>query len=109
MPTYLYKNTNTGEIYELRQSMRDDAYAAHPETGVPVKRVLARPSIAFKGSGFYANDSRPREKSEGGSSGESKPAVKAEGGSSGKSERGSKSERASKSEGASKSKGGGEG
>lgn len=77
MPTYLYKNTDTGEIYELRQSMRDDAYTAHPETGVPIKRVLARPSIAFKGSGFYANDSRPREKSEGGGS-ESKPAPKTE-------------------------------
>ena len=59
MPTYLYKNIETGEIYELRQSMRDDAYAVHPETGVPVKRILARPSIAFKGSGFYVNDSRP--------------------------------------------------
>lgn len=78
MPTYLYKNTDTGEIYELRQSMRDDAYTAHPETGVPIKRVLARPSIAFKGSGFYANDSRPREKSEGGGSSESKPAPKTE-------------------------------
>ncbi|WP_431308142.1 FmdB family zinc ribbon protein [Deinococcus arenicola] len=92
MPTYLYKNIETGEIYELRQSMRDDAYTAHPDTGVAVKRVLARPSIAFKGSGFYANDSRPREKSEGGggksSGGESKPAAKAE---------------------SSKSKGGGEG
>lgn len=78
MPTYLYKNTDTGEIYELRQSMRDDAYTAHPETGVPIKRVLARPSIAFKGSGFYANDSRPREKSGGGGSSESKPAPKTE-------------------------------
>lgn len=103
MPTYLYKNIETGEIYELRQSMRDDAYTAHPDTGVAVKRVLARPSIAFKGSGFYANDSRPREKSGGGeekSSGgsESKPAPtpKAE------SSPGSKN-------GASKSKGGGEG
>lgn len=91
MPTYLYKNTDTGEIYELRQSMRDDAYTAHPESGVPVKRVLARPSIAFKGSGFYVNDSRPSEKSGGEKSGgESKPAPKSEGG-------------------AGKSKGGGEG
>lgn len=93
MPTYLYKNIDTGEIYELRQSMRDDAYTAHPESGVPVKRVLARPSIAFKGSGFYVNDSRPSEKSGGGeksSGGESKPASKPE-------------------SGGSKSKGGGEG
>lgn len=58
MPTYLYKNIETGEIYELVQSMRDEAYTTHPQTGVPIKRVLARPGIAFKGSGFYANDSR---------------------------------------------------
>ncbi|MHA0035354.1 FmdB family zinc ribbon protein [Deinococcus sp. PESE-38] len=58
MPTYLYKDLNTGEIYELVQHMRDDPYTEHPETGAPVKRVLARPAIAFKGSGFYVNDSR---------------------------------------------------
>ncbi|MFC3861720.1 FmdB family transcriptional regulator [Deinococcus antarcticus] len=62
MPTYLYKNLETGEIYELVQSMREEAYTAHPETGVPIKRVLARPGIAFKGGGFHANDYRPKEK-----------------------------------------------
>lgn len=69
MPTYLYKNIDTGEIYELVQSMRDEAYTAHPETGVPVKRVLARPGIAFKGSGFYVNDSRSGSGGESGKSG----------------------------------------
>jgi predicted nucleic acid-binding Zn ribbon protein len=72
MPTYLYKNLETGEIYELQQSMRDDAYTAHPDSGVPVKRIVARPGIAFKGSGFYVTDSRPQArgeaKKEGGSS-----------------------------------------
>ena len=58
MPTYLYKNLETGEIYELVQKMRDEPYTTHPETGVAVKRVLARPGIAFKGSGFYVTDSR---------------------------------------------------
>lgn len=62
MPTYLYKNLETGEIYELVQSMREEAYTTHPETGVPIKRVLARPGIAFKGGGFHANDYRPKEK-----------------------------------------------
>lgn len=65
MPTYLYKDLNTGEIYELTQSMRDEAYTQHPETGAPVKRVLARPAIAFKGSGFYVTDSRQESKSSG--------------------------------------------
>ncbi|MBZ9715730.1 FmdB family zinc ribbon protein [Deinococcus multiflagellatus] len=66
MPTYLYKNTQTGEIYELQQRMRDEPYTAHPDTGAPIKRVLARPGIAFKGSGFYVTDSRPKEGSGGG-------------------------------------------
>ena len=63
MPTYLYKNLETGEIYELQQSMRDAPFSTHPHTGAPVKRVLARPGIAFKGSGFYVTDSRKSESS----------------------------------------------
>ena len=66
MPTYLYKDLNTGEIYELVQSMRDEPYTVHPETGAAVKRVLARPAIAFKGSGFYVTDSRAASGERGG-------------------------------------------
>lgn len=62
MPTYLYKDLETGEIYELVQSMREEPYTTHPHTGAAIKRVLARPSIAFKGGGFHANDYRPKEK-----------------------------------------------
>ena len=58
MPTYEYKNIETGEIYEFKQSMRDDALTRHPESGAPIKRIVSLPGIAFKGSGFYANDSR---------------------------------------------------
>ena len=58
MPTYEYKNIETGEIYEFKQSMRDNALTQHPETGAPIKRIVSMPAIAFKGSGFYANDSR---------------------------------------------------
>ena len=58
MPTYEYKNIETGEIYEFKQSMRDDALTRHPETGAAIKRIVSLPGIAFKGSGFYANDSR---------------------------------------------------
>ncbi|WP_371827164.1 FmdB family transcriptional regulator [Deinococcus sp. QL22] len=93
MPTYLYKNTLTGEVYELRQSMRDEAYTTHPETGVAVKRILARPSIAFKGSGFYVNDSRPAANGDSGggsSSGSSSSSSSSSGSSSGSSDGGSK-------------------
>ena len=65
MPTYLYKDLQTGEIYELVQSMRDEPYTVHPQTGAAVKRVLARPAIAFKGSGFYVTDSRSKSGGEG--------------------------------------------
>ncbi|EYB66968.1 hypothetical protein DEIPH_ctg056orf0008 [Deinococcus phoenicis] len=71
MPTYVYKNLETGELYEIKQSMRDDALTQHPETGAAIKRVLSAPGIAFRGSGFYVTDSRPREASEGGSKGSS--------------------------------------
>ena len=59
MPTYVYRNLNTGETFELKQSMSEAALTQHPETGEPVKRLISAPGIAFKGSGFYANDSRP--------------------------------------------------
>ena len=54
-------DNRTGETFEIKQSMRDDALREHPETGAPIKRVLSAPGIAFRGSGFYANDSRPRQ------------------------------------------------
>ena len=60
MPTYLYKNLETGEIYELKQSMKDPALTVHPENGAAIKRILSAPGIAFRGSGFYVNDSRPK-------------------------------------------------
>lgn len=66
MPTYVYKNIETGELYEIKQSMRDEALTAHPDTGAAIKRVLVTPGIAFRGSGFYVTDSRPAPKGEAG-------------------------------------------
>ncbi|BDP40250.1 hypothetical protein DAETH_02190 [Deinococcus aetherius] len=60
MPTYVYKNIETGEVYEIKQSIRDEALTVHPETGAPIKRVPSQPGIAFRGSGFYVTDSRPK-------------------------------------------------
>lgn len=60
MPTYVYKNIENGELYEIRQSIRDEALSQHPETGAPIKRVPSQPGIAFRGSGFYVTDSRPK-------------------------------------------------
>ncbi|GGJ31507.1 FmdB family zinc ribbon protein [Deinococcus roseus] len=65
MPTYQYKNLNTGETFEVSQRITEKAWTVHPETGDPVKRLISKPGIAFKGSGFYVNDSRPSSSSEG--------------------------------------------
>ncbi len=45
MATYIYETipTKEGEAperFEVRQSMSEDALTVHPETGVPVKRVI---------------------------------------------------------------------
>ncbi len=58
MPVYVYKNLNTEEIFEWQQSIADPALTAHPKTGDPVKRLIQPVGIAFKGSGFYVNDSK---------------------------------------------------
>ena len=58
MPVYVYKNLSTGETFEVEQSIREDAWTEHPESGDPVKRIVQPVGIAFKGSGFYVNDSK---------------------------------------------------
>ena len=58
MPVYMYKNLATDETFEFVQRISDPALTKHPETGDPVKRLIQPVGIAFKGSGFYVNDSR---------------------------------------------------
>lgn len=60
MPTYIYKNPETGATFEIKQSIRDDALTAHPETGEAIQRMIQPVGIAFKGSGFYVNDSKSK-------------------------------------------------
>jgi predicted nucleic acid-binding Zn ribbon protein len=73
MPVYVYKNLTTGATFEVEQRISDAALTADPNTGDPVKRIIQPVGIAFKGSGFYVNDSRgkrststPAKASEGG-------------------------------------------
>lgn len=58
MPVYRYRNLTTNETFDLEQRITEPALSAHPETGDPVKRLIQPIGIAFKGSGFYVNDSR---------------------------------------------------
>ncbi|HEY5742967.1 MAG TPA: hypothetical protein VIS99_10540, partial [Terrimicrobiaceae bacterium] len=46
MPTYIYetipaKKRARPKRYELKQSIKDTAFTRHPETGEPIKRVIA--------------------------------------------------------------------
>jgi putative FmdB family regulatory protein len=80
MPTYEYVCKSCGHLFEIVQSMRDDALTECPECGGELRKVFAPPAISFKGSGFYATDhgkkakstSGPETKTEGG---EAKPAT----------------------------------
>jgi predicted nucleic acid-binding Zn ribbon protein len=75
MPTYLYRDLDTGETFEYDQRITDAPLSVHPETGAAVKRLIQPVGIAFKGSGFYVNDIRkpasgkPESKPAGGSEG----------------------------------------
>jgi len=61
MPVYVYKNLTTGATFEVEQRITESALAADPVTGDPVKRLIQPVGIAFKGSGFYVNDSRGKK------------------------------------------------
>lgn len=60
MPVYEYRCKNCGHDFEVTQSMSDDALTECPACNEPQLRKVFQPvGIAFKGSGFYKNDSRP--------------------------------------------------
>lgn len=45
MPTYIYETIPSNDVeqpkrFEVRQSMKDSALTHHPDTGVPVRRVI---------------------------------------------------------------------
>ena len=66
MPTYEYVCRACGHLFEIVQSMRDDALTECPECGGELRKVFAPPAISFKGSGFYANDQRKKATTAGG-------------------------------------------
>lgn len=55
MPIYEYRCDN-GHVFEVMQSMSDDALTECTECGAPARRVLHSPAIHFKGSGFHNTD-----------------------------------------------------
>lgn len=58
MPTYEYRCPHCG-TFEVVQRITEDPLKACPKCGQPVNRLISRNvGIVFKGSGFYATDSR---------------------------------------------------
>lgn len=61
MPTYEYKCTKCGYVFERFQGIKDPPYTKCPECNGLVKRLIGAGSgILFKGSGFYITDYRSR-------------------------------------------------
>jgi predicted nucleic acid-binding Zn ribbon protein len=70
MPTYVYETITDDpelrEVFEVVQLMRDEPLTAHPESGVPVRRVIQAPMIGGKWSSVGkssegASDSKLRD------------------------------------------------
>ena len=61
MPLYTYRRED-GSTFEIKQSFSDDALTRDPETGQKVVRLVQRPGVIFKGSGFYITDSKGASK-----------------------------------------------
>jgi putative FmdB family regulatory protein len=59
MPTYVYECKSCNATFEVEQSIKDSALedCTVCETG-KVRRLIQPVGIAFKGSGFYVNDSK---------------------------------------------------
>jgi hypothetical protein len=52
MPTYVYQvieaDGSDGEVFEVEQKMSDPPLAAHPESGLPVRRLIQPPNLPGK-------------------------------------------------------------
>jgi putative FmdB family regulatory protein len=63
VPTYEYRCKACGEQLEVVQAFTDDALTSCPSCGeAQLRKVFGSVGIAFKGSGFYKNDSRGSSK-----------------------------------------------
>ncbi|HEX6330156.1 MAG TPA: FmdB family zinc ribbon protein [Actinomycetota bacterium] len=100
MPTYEYQCTACGQQIEVFQRITEDPLTTCGVCGGPLRKVFHPAGIVFKGSGFYATDSRSGSKSRSGT----KDVGKKEEGSSGSGEAAaspSSSDGSSKGEGSS--------
>ena len=58
VPLYEYQCQPHNHRFEVRQAFGDEPLQTCPECGGAIRRVIHPVGIVFKGSGFYATDSR---------------------------------------------------
>ena len=66
MPTYEYACQSCGRHVEVFQTFSEDALTTCEVCGGPLRKVFHPAGILFKGSGFYATDSRRKSATSGG-------------------------------------------
>ncbi|MGH2686212.1 MAG: FmdB family zinc ribbon protein [Actinomycetota bacterium] len=64
MPTYEFRCTQCGTLYEVFQRIDEEPLRVCERCGGELKKVFHPAGIVFKGSGFYATDSRRSKKRE---------------------------------------------
>lgn len=68
MPVYSYACKSCGHAFDIHQDFSEDSLTICPECQGRLKKVFGTVGISFKGSGFYATDSRASNSSTVGSS-----------------------------------------
>lgn len=61
MPTYQYRCTNCGHEIEAVQKFSDPALTTCDQCQGQLRKVFSPVGVVFKGSGFYATDSRSKK------------------------------------------------
>ncbi len=64
MPTYEYACTKCGQHVEVFQRLSEAPLATCGACGGPLRKVFHPAGIVFRGSGFYATDSRAKPKTD---------------------------------------------
>jgi putative FmdB family regulatory protein len=61
MPTYVYRCSNCGDLFELNRSIKDrDKKSTCPKCNKRGVRTVLSASIIFNGGGFYKTDNRKK-------------------------------------------------
>jgi len=65
MPTYVYETVTDDpdqrEVFEVVQSMKDEPLTVHPESGLPVRRIIQAPHIGGKWSSPTKSSAGPSD------------------------------------------------